>query len=212
MFDDLPHIANSAWAVLQSARSFLNVTRDGKGTPISNTLYRKWECKRAEVRRRMTAAGYLSLRHQLFPTEKEQEAYDALRTLAEYVGKSPQAPFVASAPPPLPDEASTARLAEIVKALEEFLPPPDSSATLAEQTHPVTRAIALMLAIDKKGEPIPTVDELTKAVGCSRSKLYRDRHFVATRKALKDKNRANIARGSKTAEGIIEAGYDHNEE
>jgi hypothetical protein len=122
--DHVSAITDSARATLPSARAFLNATRVGKGTPTSNTLYRKWECNIADLRRRMTAAGYFNLPHRLFSTAEEQEAYDALRTLAKVLGEAPPAALVASAPPPLPDEASAALLAEVVTALEGFLPSP----------------------------------------------------------------------------------------
>jgi hypothetical protein len=81
----------------------------------------------------------------------------------------------------------------------------------AEQTTPVTRAIALLLAADKEGKRIKIMD-LPAIVGCSRPTLYRDPHFKATVKALKEKNRMNIPKGSKTKEGKMEAGYDPAEE
>ncbi len=68
-----------------------------------------------------------------------------------------------------------------------------------------------MLAAEKDGKPI-NVTDLPNIVGCSRSKLYRDPQFKATVKALKAKKRASIPKGSKTEEGIIEAGYDPDEE
>ena len=80
-----------------------------------------------------------------------------------------------------------------------------------EQTDPVSRAIALLLAADSSGKPI-NVTNLPAIVGCSRSTLYRDPHFTATVKALKGKNRANIPRGSKPKEGNLEAEYDPDEE
>ena len=86
----------------------------------------------------------------------------------------------------------------------------ESTTTLAEQTDPVSRAIALLLAADKEGKPI-NITDLQEIVGCSRSTLYRDPLFKATRKAMKEKKRANIPKGSKTKEGI-EAGYDPDEE
>jgi hypothetical protein len=92
-------------------------------------------------------------------------------------------------------------------AASEVVPP----AMLAEQTDPVSRAIALLLAADKEGRPINIID-LPAIVGCSRSKLYRDKHFKATVKALKAKKRANIPKGSKTKEGNLEAEYDPAEE
>jgi len=140
-------IADSARVTLQSAHAFLNATRDGKGTRLNNTLNLKWECNLGELRRRMAAAGCFKLRHRLFPTAEEQEAHDALETLAKDVGENPQAPLVASAPPPLPDEASAARLAEVVTALEKFLPaPPSEPTTDPKFIHsPRTRKILEML-------------------------------------------------------------------
>lgn len=87
----------------------------------------------------------------------------------------------------------------------------DEKARLAEQTDPISRAIALMLAADSEGKSLKKLD-LPNIVGCSRSTLYRDPHFNATVKALKAKNRANIPRGSKTKDGNLEAAYDPDEE
>jgi hypothetical protein len=124
----LSAIAGTLRAVLKSAREFLNVTRDGMGTRLSNTRYRQWECSLGELRRFMVAADCLNLPHRLLRTDLDQTAYDALGTLAREVGKSPQAPTSASALPPLPREAVVARLEEILKALEEFLHvPPQGS-------------------------------------------------------------------------------------
>jgi hypothetical protein len=89
--------------------------------------------------------------------------------------------------------------------------PADSTATPAEQTDPVSRAIALMLAADKEGKPLNIID-LPAIVGCSRSTLYRDNYFKATVMALKAKKRASIPKGSKTKEGDIDAEYDPAEE
>lgn len=82
---------------------------------------------------------------------------------------------------------------------------------VAEQTDPVSRAIALLLAADKEGKPIK-ISDLPPIVGCSRSTLYRDKHFVATVKALKSKMRANVPKGSKLKDGSVEAEYDLEEE
>jgi hypothetical protein len=83
---------------------------------------------------------------------------------------------------------------------------------VAEQTDPVTRAIALLLAADKEGKPI-IVKNLPGIVGCSRATLYRDPQFRATMKAIKFNKRANIPKGSKGREGELEAiGHDPDDE
>jgi hypothetical protein len=127
-------IADSVRAVLQSRRRFLNATRDGKGTPLSDELYFEIECRLGELRRHMAAAGCFTLRRQHYSTAKEAKAYEALRTLAKEVGESPQAPVVASAPAPLAGKGGAARLAEVLTTLKEFLrappvaPPPEQPA------------------------------------------------------------------------------------
>jgi hypothetical protein len=90
--------------------------------------------------------------------------------------------------------------------------PVKSTAALAEQTDPVTRAIALLLAADKEGKRL-IIKDLLEIVGCSRSTLYRDPQFNATVKALKAKKKGNIPKGSKTKDGQVEAvGYDPEDE
>lgn len=86
-----------------------------------------------------------------------------------------------------------------------------ADSTLPEQTDPVTRAIALMLAADKECRSITIID-LPAIVGCSRSTLYRDPHFKATVQALKHKCQGNISKGRKKKDGTLEAGYDPADE
>jgi hypothetical protein len=92
-------------------------------------------------------------------------------------------------------------------------PPAESMATLAEQTDPESQAIALVLAADKDGRRVKMAD-VALAVGLkSRTSLYRWPRFKATLKALKANRRADIPKGSKTAEGELEAvGFDPDEE
>jgi hypothetical protein len=125
-------IAAAAQATLQSFRKCLDATQGGEGTPLSDALYFQFESRLGELRRRMAAAGYFSLRRRSFPTEEETIADAALRTLAKTVGEKPQAPLFASTPVPLVDEAFAARLAPVVEALEGFLPVSQSS--LADRT------------------------------------------------------------------------------
>jgi hypothetical protein len=90
-------------------------------------------------------------------------------------------------------------------------PAADSTAALAEQTDPVTRAIALLLAAEREGKRL-LIKALPALVGCSRAKLYRDQVFKATVKAMNAERRANIPKGSKDREGSVEAKYDPGEE
>jgi hypothetical protein len=78
-----------------------------------------------------------------------------------------------------------------------------------EQTTPVTRAIALLLAADRDDRPW-NVSELASAVGVHKSTLYRDPHFNALVKALRAKGGAAPPHGQKDAEGNIDA-WDEDE-
>ncbi len=102
---------------------------------------------------------------------------------------------------------------EIIERVEllDSLNPISKKAPLAEQTDPVTRAIALLIAADKDGKRLIKKD-LPGIVGCSRSTLYRNAHFRATISALKTKKRASIPNGSKSTQGTIEAEFDPDEE
>jgi hypothetical protein len=137
----LSAIADALRTVLRSARAYLDDTSNGEADGLRNTLYREWECSRSKLRRCMVAGGVFKLHHQLLPTAEGQKAHDALRRLARNVGEHQQAPSVAGALPPLPTEASTARLAVVLTLLEEFLRAPPQGALgrgqqLGDEPHP----------------------------------------------------------------------------
>jgi hypothetical protein len=129
-------IADAVRALLQSHRRVRDGTLNGKGTRLSDARYYIFECSLGELRRQLAAAGCFNLHHQLFSTAEETVAYEALRTLAREVGESPQAPLVAGAPVPLLGDASAALLADVVRALEEFLSPAPPSETPAAPQPP----------------------------------------------------------------------------
>jgi hypothetical protein len=125
----LKRIVDALADVNTTARDFLDVTRDRKGTEISDNCYRDWECSVAELRRQMDKAGCFKMpRHQLYQTDREQKVYDALRTLAREVGEDVNTPLVASALPPLPSEGATARLDKVLMLLQEYVSPPRETA------------------------------------------------------------------------------------
>lgn len=117
----LSAIADAIRTLLQSAHAYLDDVSNGDADGLRNTLYREWECSHNKLRRCMAAGGVFKLRHQLLATAEGQKAHDALRRLARNVGEYQQAPSVAGAVPPLPTEASTARLAVVLTLLEEHL-------------------------------------------------------------------------------------------
>ena len=124
----LSAIADAIRTLLQSAHAYLDDVSNGDADGLRNTLYREWECSHNKLRRCMAAGGVFKLRHQLLATAEGQKAHDALRRLARNVGEYQQAPSVAGAVPPLPTEASTARLAVVLTLLEEHLRAPPQGA------------------------------------------------------------------------------------
>jgi hypothetical protein len=84
--------------------------------------------------------------------------------------------------------------------------PADSPATIAEQTSPAARAIALMLEAQRDGRPIPQVQELARLVDCHRSTLSRDPQFTSIRQSLL--TGSGVPRGRRTDAGDIEAEAD----
>jgi hypothetical protein len=73
-----------------------------------------------------------------------------------------------------------------------------------EQIGSVSRAIGIMVDYARNGMRLK-VDDLARMVGCARSTLYDDSYFRAARAALKAVNRGTLPKGSKDADGNVDA-------
>jgi len=90
-------------------------------------------------------------------------------------------------------------------------PAGETARVSVEQTSPAARAIALMLDFDHRGRRV-TVKKIVSILKCSRSTLYRDPQFQATRKALKARRQGPTPpHGYKEEQGTVEARYEEGE-
>ena len=85
----------------------------------------------------------------------------------------------------------------------------ESATPTNEQTSPLARAIALLVDAQRKGKSY-SVRDLASMVGCGKDKLYRDPGFRTAWKAFTAG--PGIPKGSKDAEGIVEAVHEEDEE